>query len=317
MTRQLIIEPICGLSNRLLALASARYVADHYDRQLVLIWGSNYPSQSLQSNCRFDDLFLNDLPHVDSFDQVDADSLIRLVKTPRFIPWEEVQNPRVLTLQPSRAIDLSPYQDVPVIGLTTFNLVFVRAERPEVQIIAAARFLLTLRPVSPVNRAVDEFRLTQFTGPTLGVHIRRGDHGAMLERMGLQQPSEEDFWAYVEACLSSRPGLRAYCASDDAGVKERFIHRFGHRACSYDVTSFDRSTPCGIRYALIDLLLLSYADVICGTPKSTFTQTAALWHLSRGCSEARPAIEITAGIRNDSRTLSETATRTLAILDAG
>lgn len=313
-TRQLIVEPICGLGNRLLALAFAQRLAERSGRQLAVLWANSYPSQATQSNCRFEDLFEPTLPLVSSFDDIDRASLRRFVSFPRYMPWTPVEIPDAHPLE-SDEIDLEAHADVPVIGITSFNPLFMPGDDRDHPMTLAASFLLTLRPITEVDSAVQAFRRRYFTGPVLGVHIRRGDHGAMLARLGVPQPAEEDFWAYLDGCVDRRPALRLFCATDDVGVKLRLHRRYGERAASYPSASFDRRTPAGARAALIDLLLLSHADFLCGTPVSSFTQLASFRNRARRGTADACLVDISAGLRQDANALSALLDRTVGLLD--
>lgn len=308
-----MIEPICGLCNRLIVLASAQRLADLYNRKLVVIWENNYRPQAMHSNSPFHDLFENDFPRIKSFDDVDPASLVRLVSFPRYVPWDSGNVEGAIALE-ADCVDLSPYRDIPVVGVTACSPLIAASDSRSTVIQFVAEFLLKLTPVPCVQAAVQNFRRMHFHGPVLGVHIRRGDHGAMLDRLGITQPTEEDFWVYVDECLSSQHDLRVFCASDDDGVKRRFIDRFGDRALSYGAASLDRTTTTGLRCALIDLLLLSHAGFVCGTPASSFTVAASFRNLVRRRWPLACAAEMAADIRHDRAELSRLVRRTLFAL---
>jgi hypothetical protein len=310
-SRLLIIEPICGLANRLRALISAQRLAERWGRELALIWANNYAGQAAQGNCRFEDLFASHLRQFASFDAFAGTPTVRLVSRPRYIPWDAAVD-GANEQHPMKPIDGEAYAEVPVLGITAFQLLFAPADHYDDVMRALVPYFLQLQPVAAVADAVSDFCSRHFAGPVLGMHIRRGDHGAMLARLGTEQPAEEDFWAYADACLSSSADLRVFCATDDAGVKERLLRRFRGRAFGYPSASLARTTAAGMQAALIDLLLLSHATFVCGSPGSTFTELAALRNLATRGSYDTCVVELPAGIRGDGAALSRAMDRAMA-----
>jgi hypothetical protein len=314
--RTLLVEPLLGLANRLHALLSAQRLAELSDRRLGLIWTNNYPTQAEHSDCRFEDLFQDHFPQLASFDAVPLPS-VRFVSQPRYVSWQTVPVPRAIGLGfMNPAVDLDAYRHVPVLGITAFHLVGRRGESRELLLREAARRFVALRPATTVARAVAAFRDRYFNGPLVGVHIRRGDYGALMQRLNVPCPDEDDFRAYVEACLAKRPDLRVFLACDDQGVKTRFLERFGARVCTYPGLAFDRGSA-GMQGALIDLLLLSHTAFVCGTPTSTYTATAAFRNLASRGSLTRCLAELPGGVRHQPARLAAFVGTTLAGLDPG
>lgn len=312
--RCLVIEPIGGLCNRLLALAFAHRLAERSRRRLIVAWGNHHPSQPSQSNCALDDLFAHDLTVATAFDADARASLVWLASYPRHTPWEGLARAQAIAFDPDH-VELDAHDAVPTVAITARTPLFAHGDRPDLAVQAAAQVLLRLRPVPAIESAVQAFRRAHFQGPMLGLHVRRGDHGALLARIGVEQPAEEDYWAYAQACLAARADLRVFCATDDAGVKQRFHERFGMRGCSHPAASLDRATRDGVSAALIDLLLLSHAAFLGGTPHSTFTLTAAFRNLMVRASYDACCLDIRAGLRHHPAALAASAQHTIAAIE--
>jgi len=105
-------------------------------------------------------------------------------------------------------------------------------------------------------------------------------------------------------------------ATDDEDVRRQFLRRFGGCGCAYPVVWLDRTTPLGIQFALIDLLLLSCADFVGATPGSTFGPIAALGPLVRAADDRWPTADIEAGACRDRTVLDGLVASTLGALAA-
>lgn len=313
--RVLIVEPLLGLSNRLHALLSAQRLAVQSGRRLHVIWANNYPTQPAHSDCRLDELFETDLPQLDSFERMQPPiPVVRFVSQPRFVAWERIAIPRAIELGFSApAVDVDAYRDAPAIGITAFHLVGLPGETREQLLRGAAEEFVRLRPVGQVEQVVAEFRARHFTAPILGIHVRRGDYGPVLSRLGVAAPEESDFAAYVEACRARLPTLRVFVASDDESVKHRLLERFGAFACAYRSAALDRTTG-GMRCALIELLLLNHTGFVCGTPTSTFSVTGALRNLAARGATAACVAALPAGIGQVAARLAALVAQTVAAL---
>ncbi len=313
--QRLIVEPILGLSNRLHVLASAGRFAELSGRTLAVMWNSHHhPGQAAHSNCLLDDLFDHNLTQVPSFEAAGA-SAMWFTRYPRYTTFEPRDLPGAVPLE-TGPIDPARFHHVPVVGITTFLPLLCRGDGPQAAARAAETFARGLRPVPWIEQAVRTFCRRHFQGPMLGVHIRRGDFEQHLAATGSRPTSEEDFWGYVAACLAGRLALRVFCASDDAGVKERFVRRFADRACTYNDSALDRATIAGAQGALIDLLLLGRTDFICATPRSSFGRAAVLLRPADSSScHARP-LDLLPGISTDPAALDAAVRQTLAALDA-
>lgn len=272
-TRQLIIQPSCGLANRLRALISAQRLADLSGRRLSVIWK---PSDAC--GCHFSELFVNEFDMLDDLTAVNQPGVVRYTrpkpaKVNVFIAAETIY------------IDLCAVLRDPCERVIPWDKLAVYFSR--------------LKPVARVNDAVNVFVKDHFNPPILGVHIRRGDHPhhRKAQAAGLLHASEEKYIAEIDVCLESMPDATLFVASDDGapdtidyhdysyastGLMERLRRRYGARLVFYPKSSLNRHTPEGIQDGLIDLLLLNHADFVIGTVYSGFSELSVMHNIGRG-----------------------------------
>jgi hypothetical protein len=258
----LVVKALAGLANRLRVIDSAAALAEKFDRSLEIIWNKE---RSLL--CRYDDLFL---PH-ESF-QVRH----QWYDTPRTAvrPWESVSfvvrerfrmelslggNTWLIDKHPSFLgdVDFSRYSGQQRLFIST-------AHR-----FGNGNILPSLRPVPEVSDRIERV-VADFTAPTYGMHIRRGD-----SLMSVRESPSELFFAKAREILDREPDARIFLATDDASLRASLTAAFPG-AILYRDKPVVRDSKEGIRDALIDLWCLSRTRKIFGSYYSSFSATSAM-----------------------------------------
>lgn len=124
------------------------------------------------------------------------------------------------------------------------------------------------RPVEAVERAVDAFA-AQFSGHTVGFHIRRTDNRESIERSPLS--------LFIEAGrreIAAHADTRIFVATDDEPTKEALRREFGDRLLMQQAAA-DRNSTEGIRGGLVDMFTLARTATIYGSEGSSFSVMAA------------------------------------------
>jgi len=112
-----------------------------------------------------------------------------------------------------------------------------------------------------------------FSPSTVGVHIRRGDHSASIEKSPLAL-----FEDAMKNELAKNTDANFYLATDNIAVQERLLTIFGNRIMMLQNKDFSRDTRKGIHDGLVDLYSLSRTNKIIGSYDSSFSETAAAMH---------------------------------------
>jgi hypothetical protein len=126
--------------------------------------------------------------------------------------------------------------------------------------------LFNLQP--ELKRLVDA-AAHDITDQTIGVHIRRGDHGRAI-----RQSPEEAFRRAIEKKIEENPDVTFFLATDSAETKQRLQDEFGSYILTNDVP-LTRENASGLQGAVIDLYCLARTQKIFGSCVSTFSSTAA------------------------------------------
>ncbi len=120
-----------------------------------------------------------------------------------------------------------------------------------------------------IRRRVDT--LTEpFDEHTVGVHIRRTDHAALIASSPL-----ELFVSHMNRLVEENPAVRFFLATDDEEVKQSLQQQFGHRLLTQQ-TPLARDSQEGMVGAVVDIYALSKTRTIICTTKSSFAKMAAM-----------------------------------------
>ncbi|WP_341220838.1 hypothetical protein [Polaribacter atrinae] len=129
--------------------------------------------------------------------------------------------------------------------------------------------LSIFKPNNDLQAKIDRISLNY--KHTVGIHIRRTDHLASIEK---SQTSK--FITLIEDSLKINKERTFFLATDDKVLKEELIVKFGAKIITNEVKSYDRNKSSSIENALIDLYCLSRTEKIFGSFHSSFSQTAAI-----------------------------------------
>lgn len=267
-SRPVILCPMGGLANRLRAIDSALTLCRRFARPLRVVWIRD----ARQIDARFSDLFEPvDGPDVSIREATALDRLryappswrrnLRfpaLWQTLRFGPSRRLSVPRGLVLQRT--------EEIPTLFAQSDRTVFLHAWW---QMVPSEERYAAFRPLPPLLAEIDALAAAFPGSRTVGVHVRRGDHAQAIRRSPV-----EAFEARMDTLLASGETDSFFLATDDPVVRDRLAHRYGDRLLVRDGSS-DRSTPAGMRGAVVDLWTLSHCARLLASFGSTFAPTAA------------------------------------------
>jgi hypothetical protein len=131
-----------------------------------------------------------------------------------------------------------------------------------------SHYLTRLAPSKAVSR-----KLFALSPQTIGVHVRRTDNNAAIEKSPLQ-----DFIASMKNCLVEQPDTSFFLATDDPAVESTLKEIFPGRIATFRKSAYSRAKAAAIQDALVDLLMLSRCRKILGSYYSSFSEYASLFH---------------------------------------
>lgn len=253
MEKDLLVQPLGGLCNRMRVIVGAVSLAYKTGRQLTIIW-----TQDTTLNSKFSDLF-EPIPF-----RVIECSLNSWRYKFLYHWYKDVKHSMILddtwisTNARGKEYDTwkNKIEDRHLFLQTNLDILF------------DGDYSL-LKPRMSVINALNNVECNQ---NTIGLHIRRTDNVKAVK----YSPTRL-FFAKVEEELKANPQKKFYLATDDPNEERAFIDKFGGNIIIYQKHSLDRNNPIAIKDALIDLYNLSCCSKIYGSYWSSFSDTAALW----------------------------------------
>lgn len=258
---RLIVEPMCGLCNRLRVIDGAHSLAVRKHGVVEIIWFCD-----ADINCRFTDLF-EPLPGIVRFWYVSLP------------PWLERGFKRVLHafMQRTSGRYLLQYE-METMAAAGHDFTELAAHR-KVFLKTWSRFHETaspfalFRPAPHIQAIIDREAAT--LADAVGVHVRRTDFSLEINNI-----TTEKFVAAMRAELTAAPQTRFFLATDDPTEEQFMEGLFPGRILTYRKRTRDRNKREGIEDAVVDLFCLARCRKLLGSRKSSFSETAAA--LSRG-----------------------------------
>jgi hypothetical protein len=266
--RSLTLIPYGGLGNRLRVLNSAFLMARKLDAELELIW---FKKRELNSD-------LEALFSSTGYDYMPASPMQVALLQP-FLKHIWIQKYENLYRKILGLFYDKVYFDSDILALTPLQL---RADVRKYQrvLIATCQQFYNFSnfdnfEVTPDIRKRINVLAANFDHHTVGVHIRRTDHTALIEASPL-----ELFVSHMTRLVEENPAVRFFLATDDEAVKQSLQQQFGERLMTQHVP-LTRDSHEGMAGAVVDIYALSRTQKIICTTKSSFAKMAAMIGLEK------------------------------------
>ena len=292
--RYLLVKGIAGLGNRLNCTATAILYARLTGRTLVVYWTDPY--YSADGSNAFDRYFrctgsstADHVPATDSInpsvwrghlDQTAAEMLRRYAPGVRADLQPEIWRRFSVDLRvldhPEHVVVLWSFYDLVDELRRHFSGPFAGLRGRSTADILRRILREDLEPCPEITERVDRFRVEQFTGKVVGVHVRDTDKRSRLPAIR----------ARLDRLLAAEPRLLVFLATDNPAVEASFKVRYP------SVVATEKWMPTDGRplhkhpdnpdpqahgvAALVDMYLLAQCDYLIGDEKSAFEQIASL-----------------------------------------
>lgn len=252
------LVPFAGLGNRLNAISSAIALQHAIHCEVSVYWAS-----SADCCCQWDDLFMP-IEGI-SIRPLEQFCLIRR-------GWKYLGLPMLLRrflfdgcFKARKICDsdflLSP--DCP------YRNIYIDANKRFCPLMETQMLSRYYRPTAELEERISRVT-SQFGVFTIGVHIRRTDHRAVIASNPL-----EGFVNLMKKQECQHPGCTFYLASDDVEVKQYMNQIFPNRIITKSDVVLQRDSVEGMKDALVELFLLARTNLIIGSRGSTFTDVAS------------------------------------------
>ncbi len=269
--KKLVVKPIGGLANRLLALDATIKLRNHIlPKETIIIWEQN---QNL--NCAFNKLFIYpekiQFLETKGFNKYSIRSYFSFYNAfnPENFKWpllnkilgKEKKFAKVYYIEDMENLigegeKFEPELNFDSIYIAYYDCYFSTSKR-----------IYHFKPILEIQQKIDDV-VTSFDSSTVGVHIRRSDHEEAIRYSPID--------GFIDKMISMlEDGVESFfLATDSLEVENEIKSHFGTRIISRK-KSFNRNSPDGGQDALIDLYCLSNTKSIIGSYNSTFSQVAA------------------------------------------
>jgi hypothetical protein len=270
MANRLIVEPVGGLTNRLMALSSGLRLANVFNRNFALCW-----SPADECGAEFTDLFANDFELVSPAD-----------RGPDFVSYHIGHGASGWTQEPA----IPPPQDDRDIWLKTHGVITYKGETRDKSffpngpvLFDLGRYVRTLRVRDDILEAAQRIKFPP--NKTIGLHIRRPYNQNVAissaahanEKEIYNSISDEYYSRLMEKILDLDRDVSFFLSTNSVQT-ERALRNL----CSAEIFTFaktsadDTRLASSTRDALVDLLLLSNTFGIVRQVDSHFALFAGL-----------------------------------------
>lgn len=269
----IVVRPRGGLCNRMQVIAATHTIAAQLSKCAEIVWVVDW-----EMGARYDELFepIEDMP-LTTYRWMGAEREGSILERARASYYSVAQRRpiRWLNRQLRRLeFDLIIGNEDTKGRLAESKIAAIQRSKKALMVTnhefikpdIAYASLFTLQP--KLKELVD-VAVKDITDHTIGVHIRRGDHGRAIK-----QSPENAFRRVIEEEIKENPNATFFLATDSAETKKSFQKEFSDRILSNDVPLTRKSTS-GLQGAIIDLYGLARTKKILGSQVSTFSSMAA------------------------------------------
>ena len=251
MANRLIVEPVGGLTNRLMALTSGLRLANVFNRDFALCW-----SPAEECGAEFADLFTNDFELVSP-----------AAHDPDFVSYHIGHGATGWNREPT----IPPPQDDKDIWLKTHGVITYKGEVRDASFFPSGPVLFDLGRYVRVLRVRDDIRETAETirfppNKTIGLHIRRPynqnvaiSSAAHANEQKIYNSISDEYYSQLIGRLLELDRDISFFLSTNSVQTEQALRSL----CSAEIFTFsktgadDTRLASSARDALVDLLLLS------------------------------------------------------------
>ncbi len=248
----LIVQPTCGLCNRMRTIASAAILAEMMNRKLVVIW-----ARDGSLNASFKSLF----------------------EQPPF---------RVIDINYGSIWHRAIYRLCRILGYHFYDDSWIYANAREKPFEVWLPLFKTTLPyirscldiikdhgyygMFAISDTLQKNIMRYDGGDMIGIHIRRTDN-----RMSIKYSPTELFVEKIKEEIRKSPTKKFYLATDDPNEENTLTQLFPENIVVYKKRSLERNNPLAIEDAVIDLKNLASCSKIYASYWSSFSDVAALW----------------------------------------
>ena len=265
----IVLEPQSGLCNRMRAIASARRLAQKYERELYVLWNPDLPG--LGYGCaatNITQLFSSDngFKVIKDFNKFSQQRTIVKYQKTCFGPL---------------VLDLKNDQEE-IVYIRTNLWIYDSKDNKKHNI-----FKKELQNIVPNSRVVkDSSKFAEENGVDkncIGIHVRRTDIKASTvfglnpgDHATAEYTPYDSYFEFMDTKLKGDPDTKFFLASDDASSKKEFQKKYGDSLVCFNNRGYSRMSLPDTQDAMTDLYLLSRCSTVVSCKGSSFGHVASL-----------------------------------------
>ena len=300
-SKEMVVIPVAGLANRIIALACCMRAAEQLGRNIRLIWHLTPACDS-----RFADLFENYPGATEvkrlrralkQFAQIGSGVQVYCGSPGPDAALADLGVP--YTSQMHGPVTLNRDDQVRSVVVISHKWVVLEGESvggTDGAVQQLPSFVRKLRPAAEISRRIDAFAAEHSVGHQMvGVHIRRTDKDEAMPRLGFRSSDDAFFIGEIRRRMADDPSLRFFLATDAEKTREAFQREFGQKLLVAPMREWVRRRDTSnanwlrniyrpahaVQDALVELLLLSKTGTLIGSRGSSFTHLAHIWGENR------------------------------------
>lgn len=261
----LILEPCAGLSNRILAIATAYRMAKEIGQDLEVLWDIDgaVGVDVKELFCLPADIkvrVMTKLPyHKRPYLRARSEIVRMLLRRRADVFWDCGDTER---MHKEYGRDEIKRQ------LSGLNIIYIKSFCELTKITDNSIFKI-FEPSGQILQKGKEI-FEAIGAKTVGFHIRRTDHEEAIRKSPL-----ELFYQKAQELLTDGRAEQIFLATDDKEVECNLAKRFPGEIICYQGKQFARNDKEGMQDGLIDMLALSKCSMIYGSYGSTFSRMAS------------------------------------------
>lgn len=258
----IIIEPLGGLANRMRVIASGLWLKCKLNTELIIVWNVNY-----ELNCPYHLLF-----EPGDFKIVAKKRNYRYIRSSH--QNNAFQNLKSYTLNKFAGIDYCiTEKDFPeLIWQNKIDITKIACKNIYIQTCQEfgdnMQWFKSFIPIASLQELITR-SCSNFSKDTLGIHIRRADHGKAIKHSPL-----ELFVSIMQRVLAARPSVMFFVSTDSIETEVELKRIFGEHIITNE-KEITRNTIKGIQDAVVDMYSLASTQKIYGSYWSSFSDIAA------------------------------------------
>lgn len=262
--KNIILEPLGGLGNRMRVISSALWLKEHLNCKISVIWNED---EHLNANFYFLFQSISDIEIIQKL------QIYNYLKHPSkyhglkkvFFHLTNILSGSPLIIDDNYIYNQIRIYNIDLLGiLKKYQKVYFKTCE---HFGDAYKYIEVFEPTPQIKEKINSLCI-RFSEHTIGIHIRRTDHTVSIENSPVDM-----FIHTMNSEISINPDISFFLSTDDENTESVLLDLFKDRII-INKKNFSRSTLSGIQDAIVDMYCLARTSKIYGSYWSSFNIAA-------------------------------------------